>query len=128
MDQFEMKKRDFSMSSVSRRPHRLTLLMRSLVMTPELEKYYDPDFSCIFLTQEDMKSLFDPVVDIILKLVEDQVAQVKSKKEPRIETMVLVGGFGSSPYIRERLLEWSAQQDIRLTSPWGGGYGFPPCS
>jgi hypothetical protein len=125
MDQFELKKRDFSMKTPSRRPYRLSLPMQSLVVTPEMEKYYDAGFSDILLTQEDMKGLFDPVMDVIIKLVGDQVAQVKRNNEPQIKTTVLVGGFGSSPYITEKLTEWCAEQEIRLTTPWNGAYVTP---
>lgn len=120
MDQFEMRKRDFSLETPSRKAYRLNLPMRELVVTPELEKYYDADFSVILLTKEDMKSLFDPVVEIILKLVKSQVDQVKRDKEPRIQTLCHVGGFGSSPYVKERLREWCSENDIRLTTPWNG--------
>jgi hypothetical protein len=126
MDQFELKKRDFSMKTPSRRPSRLSLPMRSLVVTTEMNKYYDTNLSDVLLTQEDMKSLFDPAVEVILKLVGDQVAQVKANNETQIKTMVLVGGFGSSPYITERLSEWCAEQVIRLTTPWSGSYVYIP--
>jgi dihydroxyacetone kinase len=61
-----------------------------------------------------------------IKLVGDQVAQVKRTNEPRIKTMVLVEGLGSSPYITERLTEWCAEQEIRLTTPWDGAYVTTP--
>ncbi|KAG4293232.1 hypothetical protein FPRO06_12720 [Fusarium proliferatum] len=105
MDQFEMRKRDFSLDTPSKKSYKLTLPMRSLVVTPEMQKYYDPDFNWVLLSKDDMKSLFDPVIDVILKLVKDQVDQVKRDKEPIIKTMCLVGGFGSSPYVKE---SWAA--------------------
>ena len=120
MDQFEMKKRDFSQKTPSRKPYRLHLPMRELVVTLKLEEYYDLDFSAVLLTKEDMKGLFDPVIDIILKLLKSQVDQVRRANEPRIQTMCLVGGFGSSPYVKERLLEWCSENAIRLTTPWTG--------
>lgn len=125
MDQFEMRKRDFSLDTPSKKSYKLTLPMRSLVVTPEMQKYYDPDFNWVLLSKDDMKSLFDPVIDVILKLVKDQVDQVKRDKEPIIKTMCLVGGFGSSPYVKERLLEWCSEQEIRLTTPWTGAQVTP---
>ncbi|KAM5349521.1 hypothetical protein ACJ41O_006026 [Fusarium nematophilum] len=125
MDQFELKKRDFSMKYPSRRPHRLTLLMRNLEMTPELAKYYEEPFSYVLITQDDMKSLFDPVVEVIINLVADQVERVRLEESKSIETMVLVGGFGSSPYIKERLKEWCDARNIRLTTPISGAYDVP---
>ncbi|RKL00215.1 hypothetical protein BFJ68_g12900 [Fusarium oxysporum] len=127
MDQFEMHKRDFSLDTPSRKSYKITLPMRRLVVTPEIEKYYDPDFNWVLLSKDDMKSLFDPVIDVILKLVKDQVDQVKRDNEPRIKTMCLVGGFGSSPYVKERLLEWCSEQEIRLTTPWTGAWAAVVC-
>ncbi|ENH73324.1 hypothetical protein FOC1_g10008809 [Fusarium oxysporum f. sp. cubense race 1] len=97
-----------------------SLKLREIAIGAEIEKYYDPDFNWVLLSKDDMKSLFDPVIDVILKLVKDQVDQVKRDNEPRIKTMCLVGGFGSSPYVKERLLEWCSEQEIRLTTPWTG--------
>ncbi|EWG55683.1 hypothetical protein FVEG_17568 [Fusarium verticillioides 7600] len=127
MDQFENRKRDFSLDTPSRKSYKLTLPMRNLVVTPEMQKYYDPDFNWVLLSKDDMKSLFDPVIDVILKLVKDQVDQVKRDKEPIIKTMCLVGGFGSSPYVKERLLEWCSEQEIRLTTPWTGAWAAVVC-
>ncbi|KAF9765176.1 hypothetical protein IL306_002586 [Fusarium sp. DS 682] len=127
MDQFEMRKRDFSLEMPSKKSYRVLLPMRNLVMTPEMEKYYDEDFSYVLLSKDDMKSFFDPVIEYILKLVQDQVDQVKRDKEPQIKTMCLAGGFGSSPYVKERLLEWCSSQDIRLTTPWTGAWSAVVC-
>ncbi|KAF5981277.1 Hsp70 chaperone protein [Fusarium bulbicola] len=127
MDQFEMRKRDFSLDTPSKKSYKLTLPMRNLIVTPEMQKYYDPDFNWVLLSKDDMKSLFDPVIDVILKLVKDQVDQVKRDKEPTIKTMCLVGGFGSSPYVKERLLEWCSEQEIRLTTPWTGAWAAVVC-
>lgn len=122
MNQFELKKRDFSMKIPSRRPARFNLPMRSLVMTPELKKYYEENYGYVLLTQDDMKSLFDPVVEIILELVAGQVDRAKESENKTIDTLVLVGGFGSSPYIKEKLQEWceSRPSPIRLTTPLTG--------
>jgi hypothetical protein len=94
--------------------------MRDLKMTPALEKFYNDAMGQVILAIADMQALFDPVVEAVFKLVGGQVEQVRRGGEPRIETMVLVGGFGSSPYIKERLGEWCAERDIRLTTPVTG--------
>ncbi|KAF5669335.1 hsp70 [Fusarium circinatum] len=127
MDQFEMRKRDFSLDTPSKKSYRLTLPMHSLKVTPEMQKYYDPHFYWVLLSKDDMKSLFDPVIDVILRLLKDQVDQVKRDKEPIIKTMCLVGGFGSSPYVKEKLLEWCSEQEIRLTTPWTGAWAAVVC-
>ncbi|KAK0717343.1 hypothetical protein B0T26DRAFT_775631 [Lasiosphaeria miniovina] len=127
MDDFELAKQDFTISNPSRRPRRIALAMRSLVVTPDLEKYYDEGMGQIKLYNEDMNTVFDPVVDVILKLVADQVDQAKRLNEPRIQTIVLVGGFDSSLYIKDRLGPWCAERDIRLTTPWHGAWSAVVC-
>ena len=121
MDIFEHKKRDFSMKNPSTKPQKISLVMPDLPKTmKDIDKFYDRMRSFVLLSHEDMKSLFDPVVDMIIKLVDDQVSQVKRLKAAPIETLVLIGGFGASPYLRERLQEWCAKSNIRLTTPWSG--------
>ena len=120
MDQFESRKKDFSMNNPSRRTQRFPLHMPRLKLTPELVKYYEKRSASILLTNADFKLLFDPVIDRVLKLIESQVQQVKEANGPAIETIVLVGGFGSSPYLKERLLEWCGGANIRLTTPISG--------
>ncbi|KAK1240839.1 hypothetical protein MKX07_006272 [Trichoderma sp. CBMAI-0711] len=127
MDQFELKKKDFSMMTPSKRAHRLVLHMPDLKITPTIEKYYERRSSSVLLTQEDYKMLFDPVVDMVISLIQDQVNQIKKKQEQRIETIVLVGGFGSSPYLKERLTEWSETRSIRLTTPITGAWSAVVC-
>lgn len=54
------------------------------------------------LESGEIKRLFDPVIQPIIKLVEDQVAQVNARGE-KISAILLVGGFGQSAYLHERL-------------------------
>ncbi|KAK4079792.1 hypothetical protein Trihar35433_897 [Trichoderma harzianum] len=122
MDQFELKKKDFSKKTPSKRAHRLMLHMPGLKVNSAMEKYYERRSSSVLLTQEDYKMLFDPVIDMIIRLVEEQVSQIKMKKERPIETIVLVGGFGSSPYLKEQLTEWCQNRGIRLTTPITGAW------
>lgn len=122
MDLFELKKRDFSRKNPSQRPIRLSLLMPDLSPNmPDLAKYYDARFSWVLLTKEDMASLFEPVARKIVMLVDDQLDQANRRKGSPIRTFVLVGGLGSSPYIRESLQEWCNTTGLRLTTPWAGG-------
>ncbi|KAH6606450.1 actin-like ATPase domain-containing protein [Trichoderma cornu-damae] len=127
MDQFELKKKDFSMKTPSRRAHRLVLHMPDLKVTPAMEKYYERRSSSVLLTQADYKMLFDQTIEMVIKLVEEQVNQIKEKKERPIETIVLVGGFGSSPYLKERLTEWCQTRGIRLTTPISGAWSAVVC-
>ncbi|KAH0528137.1 hypothetical protein TsFJ059_003035 [Trichoderma semiorbis] len=127
MDQFELKKKDFSKKTPSKRAHRLMLHMPGLKVNSSMEKYYERRSSSVLLTQEDYKMLFDPVIDMIIRLVEEQVSQIKMKKERPIETIVLVGGFGSSPYLKEQLTEWCQNRGIRLTTPITGAWSAVVC-
>jgi hypothetical protein len=120
MDVFEHKKRDFSMKNPSTKPIKIHLPMPALPIDSNLEQYYNRRLSYVLLSHADMKSLFDPVVDMVIKLVDDQVVKVKRAKAAPIDTLVLIGGFGASPYLRERLQEWCAKSSIRLTTPWSG--------
>ncbi|KAG0579406.1 hypothetical protein KC19_4G096200 [Ceratodon purpureus] len=56
------------------------------------------DSSVVELTQQDLKSIFDPVVDEILELIAAQLKQV-----PDIKVMFVVGGFAGSPYLMQRI-------------------------
>lgn len=82
---------------------------------------YNRDYGEIDLSHADVKSCFDPVVERILALVESQVNAVEREGLPQIETIILVGGMGDSPYVRERLREWAQRRDISITTPWSGG-------
>ncbi|KAL7936119.1 actin-like ATPase domain-containing protein [Trichoderma chlorosporum] len=127
MDQFELKKKDFSMKTPSTRAHRLILPMPNLRITSLLEKYYDRRSSSILLTQEDYKMIFDPVIDMVISLVEEQFSQIKSRIEQPIETIVLVGGFGSSPYLKERMTDWCQARGVKLTTPITGAWSAVVC-
>ncbi|KAG0624570.1 hypothetical protein M758_3G257500 [Ceratodon purpureus] len=60
-----------------------------------LQRY---SYSKIKLTQEDLESIFEPVVDNILRLISAQLVQV-----PGINAMFVVGGFAGSPYLIHRI-------------------------
>ncbi|EPS43601.1 hypothetical protein H072_2445 [Dactylellina haptotyla CBS 200.50] len=74
------------------------------------------------LTGNEMKSLFDPVVDNIIKLVQDQATKVKtedgtggSRLAGKLTTVILVGGFGESQYLYKRLQDWALKHSPPLT-------------
>jgi hypothetical protein len=56
------------------------------------------DSSVVELTQQELKSIFDKVVDEILELIAAQLSQVKD-----IKVMFVVGGFAGSPYLMQRI-------------------------
>ncbi|KAK2594476.1 hypothetical protein QQS21_007823 [Conoideocrella luteorostrata] len=123
MDLFESKKKDFSSHTSSRRACRIPLYMPLLQNTTEMDKYYDRRVSAVMLTEDDFRFMFDPVVNMVIDLINEQVSQIKKKNETAIETIVLVGGFGSSPYLKELISEWCLERGMRLTTPMSGA-GF----
>lgn len=121
MDRFEGVKKDFKGRSPSSRcAYRFPLYMPLLNQTSELKEFYEMRTSSVLLTHNDFKLLFDPVISKILQLIHDQVSQVKQSPEPSIDTIVLVGGFASSPYLVESVAEWCDARSLRLTSPISG--------
>ncbi|KAI8270021.1 hypothetical protein K4K58_012203 [Colletotrichum sp. SAR11_239] len=105
-NQFEDKKKNFSIETASKRPTKLNLKMEGLEGIRNLETYYDQAQYKVLITRQDMQSLFDPVVDKILQLVADQERRTRKEAGKPIETIVLVGGFGSSPYVKDKLKDW----------------------
>ncbi|KAK6341568.1 hypothetical protein TWF696_008640 [Orbilia brochopaga] len=91
------------------------------------------------LSSDDMRALFDPIVDTIIEHVAQQAGKVKAKgveqgpqlqlvrttrqKQLAIQTslegqltaVILVGGFGESKYLYERLKKWAYRQKPRLS-------------
>ena len=57
-------------------------------------------YEVIELTLQDMKAIFDPIVDQILGLIALQLNQVRD-----IKVMFVVGGFAGSPYLMQRIRE-----------------------
>jgi len=66
----------------------------------------DPDkrieYSLHTMLEEDVKKIFDPVVDRIEELVTQQVRSIRSNGQ-HVAAILLVGGFGSSEYLHKRL-------------------------
>ncbi|KAM7213914.1 chaperone protein DnaK [Rhypophila decipiens] len=63
----------------------------------------------------DVRNIFEPVVAEVIKLVEDQIKTSKLSKVP-IKAVLLVGGFGSSNYLKERLRN-AIDRDIQVLQP-----------
>ncbi|KAL0633934.1 hypothetical protein Q9L58_007116 [Maublancomyces gigas] len=57
------------------------------------------------LSNEDMLDIFDPIINQILSLVQEQIDMVETQdqEKSRISAVLLAGGFGSSKYLLERL-------------------------
>lgn len=86
---------------------------------------------------KDIQGLFDPVVTEISNLVRQQVREVRMKKDAAIDVIfpfldfhndqiltftiqriILVGGFGESPYLYKALAKWcKVNGNIKLMRP-----------
>ncbi|EWG47583.1 hypothetical protein FVEG_07650 [Fusarium verticillioides 7600] len=73
------------------------------------------DREYITLSHGEMKSIFDPVVDTILALIEDVLRGARQNKPDKpLVGIILVGGFGESVYLYKRLNTWAEAQDPEL--------------
>lgn len=69
----------------------------------------------ITLSHQDMKSIFDPVVEKILALVESMLKDAREKEPSKpVVGVILVGGFGESVYLFKRLKSWAEAQSPPL--------------
>nr|XP_036582566.1 uncharacterized protein CTRU02_07610 [Colletotrichum truncatum]KAF6791270.1 hypothetical protein CTRU02_07610 [Colletotrichum truncatum] len=59
----------------------------------------------LVLTRQDLLSVFDPVVDQTVALVEKQIESVLKKTGRKPKKIILVGGFGRNDYLRIRIAE-----------------------
>lgn len=73
------------------------------------------------LTGSDVGAIFEPVISEILELVD---GQIKATEEP-VKAVLMVGGFGQSTYLRDRLRQMVASRGIEvMQSP----NGYAKCS
>ncbi|KAI9821960.1 MAG: hypothetical protein M1827_002542 [Pycnora praestabilis] len=68
------------------------------------------------LTCGEMRSLFDPVIDKVIDLIKVQVMTVSAGPQ-RVNSILLVGGFGESEYLFKRVSAWANQYDIQVIQP-----------
>ncbi|KAL8643779.1 MAG: hypothetical protein Q9226_008127 [Calogaya cf. arnoldii] len=66
----------------------------------------------LHISRAEMRSLFNPVIDRVLDLINVQVNIV-----PSVNLIVLVGGFGESEYLYQRVLMWASRAQIRVLQP-----------
>lgn len=66
----------------------------------------------LHISRDEMRSLFDPVIDRIIDLIGAQVKSVHP-----INLILLVGGFGESEYLYQRVLAWANSARIRVLQP-----------
>ncbi|KAL2864835.1 Hsp70 family protein [Aspergillus lucknowensis] len=97
VNKFEIVKRDFGYPS-AHRTHELPLNMTLARPDPV---YFNEDERLVMILHDDLGFLFDPVVDKVLALVRQQIADAnKEARRDAINRIVLVGGFGDSEYLR----------------------------
>ncbi|KAK4033713.1 chaperone protein DnaK [Parachaetomium inaequale] len=64
------------------------------------------------LKASDLRVIFEPVVQEVIKLVKDQI----SSSQVPIKAVLLVGGFGASNYLKERL-RGAVDQSVQIMQP-----------
>jgi hypothetical protein len=57
------------------------------------------------ITTEDLKTVFDPVVDKVCVTLGEQLEAIRGFQNERKTQVLLVGGFGSNEYLKRRVLE-----------------------
>ncbi|KAF2163638.1 hypothetical protein M409DRAFT_25826 [Zasmidium cellare ATCC 36951] len=84
------------------RPQRLGPVFMDGVPNSE---FYDDEDGFVLLSGKDIKDVFDPTVEQVIGLVEQQRDMIRAQGK-RLDRLVLVGGFGDSPYLYQRLKDW----------------------
>ena len=67
------------------------------------------------LTRENMRGIFDPVIQMVMELIEDQISM--ASVDGKVNMILLVGGFGQSQYLYLRISEWAKQSGIQVIQP-----------
>ncbi|KAK8190997.1 uncharacterized protein BKA78DRAFT_331288 [Phyllosticta capitalensis] len=104
MKSFEAAKRAFGSASAGQDDVEIDHLNMNAPLGPN----YDPDEATVSLTWSQMKSFFDPVINEIIRLVGSQVDAANDAGHA-ISRIILVGGFGNSDYLNERMSVWCNQ-------------------
>ncbi|CAB4408728.1 unnamed protein product [Rhizophagus irregularis] len=83
-------------------------------ISPKLKQYVTKQHSdenrwMIKLAFDDVKKMFNPVINQIIKLIRDQL-----DKDNTCSTMFLVGGFSESKYLQKRIREEFKEQQITV--------------
>ncbi|KAH8689553.1 hypothetical protein BGW36DRAFT_391084 [Talaromyces proteolyticus] len=113
MSKFEVIKQDFGYPNQPK-IFEIHLNMNAPNADP---KYFDEEERMVFLSSEDLRSIFDPVVERILAMVRQQIQDSQEETGNRINRIILVGGFGDSEYLRKAFRESFEPMDINITVP-----------
>ena len=68
------------------------------------------------ITREEMRSLFDPVIEQVLVLIRAQVMAASAGSQS-VNRILLVGGFGESEYLYKRTFAWASQYGVQVIQP-----------
>ncbi|KAF3930695.1 hypothetical protein ABW19_dt0208425 [Dactylella cylindrospora] len=68
------------------------------------------------ISREEMRSLFDPVITEVITLIYNQIKET-SENAGRVNTILLVGGFGESLYLYKRVVEWAGPYGVNVLQP-----------
>ncbi|KAK2850556.1 hypothetical protein FQN49_005545 [Arthroderma sp. PD_2] len=113
MKKFEIIKKDFGYKLLEEEVHEIPLNMTVYNPNPG---HFDEEERLILITNDDLRHMFDPVVDQIIGLVRQQIKDAKADAEcKKINRIILVGGFGDSEYLRQAFEQ--AFPKITITVP-----------
>ncbi|KAN0071918.1 hypothetical protein V8E54_009647 [Elaphomyces granulatus] len=70
----------------------------------------------ITITNEDMRSFFDPCVNQIIELIQGQINQINMQLT-RVKNILLVGGFSNSEYLQQEIEFSLGLRHIQLRRP-----------
>ncbi|RGB22938.1 hypothetical protein C1646_729565 [Rhizophagus diaphanus] len=86
-------------------------VIKQFVKGSELDEM-EHDEWCIELNFEDVKAMFDPVIERILQLIRTQLNAIRS-----CEAMILIGSFSESKYLQTRIEQEFYQRNINIIVP-----------
>ncbi|KAK6541982.1 hypothetical protein TWF694_007755 [Orbilia ellipsospora] len=72
------------------------------------------------ISRAEMRSFFDPSIDRVISLIQEQVRQINLVSAEGNKQILLVGGFGQSPYLYERVNDWARVHGIHVLQPKDG--------
>ncbi|KAI0725427.1 hypothetical protein C8Q72DRAFT_852742 [Fomitopsis betulina] len=81
----------------------------------DTDERYDIRRGVLSLSGSEMASFFQPSIDAIKSAIDSQVAGLNRRRS----TVLLVGGFATSPFLRGQLQAHLSAQGLRLFSPEG---------
>ncbi|KAK5163262.1 uncharacterized protein LTR77_010848 [Saxophila tyrrhenica] len=69
------------------------------------------------IRRKEMKELMNSCVNGVIELIKDQISKVNPNQGTRVKNVILVGGFGASPYLQDELRKSLALRGIAMRRP-----------